>query len=151
MKIHRDLKDIPSKKANDPNLYEHEQHSLDYDYVRTPEKRAFSRAVKKAYQVNATQQITHFDGKHHHVVSVTPTQARCYNTVKSNCQENVSKKGVDWDILRMLFRYNTINVMVKKNLLKVVGDRVLVGTYIESSTEIMEKGGIGKISITMPG
>ena len=151
MKIHRDIKDIPAKKANDPNLYEQEQHPLDYDFVRTPEKRAFSHARKKMYQNNATRQITHFDGKHTHVVNVTWVQAKCYTVVKSNCQKNVSKKGINWDTLRMLYRYATINVLVKKNLLKVVGNCVFIGTYLESEQEIMEKGGIGKISITMPG
>ena len=147
MKIHRDLKDIPTKSADDPNLYDMEEHILDYDFVRTNEKKAFSFASKKMHQSNPTVQITHFDGKHHHVVSVTPTQARCYNTVNDERQNN---KGIDWDILRMLFRYNTINVLVKKNLLKVVGDKVLVGTYIETSVEIMEKGGVGKMTIIMP-
>ena len=146
-KIHRDFKDIPSKKANDPNLYGHEKHVLDYDFVRTPEKRAFSRAVKKAHQSNAKQQVTHFDGKYIYIISVTPTQARCYNTIKNLPQ---SSEGIDWNILRKLFRYATINVLVKNNLLKVVGERVFIGTPIESDQEIMEKGGVGKISITMP-
>ena len=150
MKIHRDLKDIPAKSADDPNLYGHKEHALDYDFVRTPEKKALNYASKKMHQSNPTQQITHFDGKHTHIIGVTSTQARCYNTVKSNCQENISNKGCDWDTLRLLFRYGTINAMVKKNLLKVVGDKVLVGTYIKTPTEIMEKGGVGKISITMP-
>ena len=150
MKIHRDLKDIPAKRVDDPNLYDMEEHTLDYDFVRTNEKKAFSFASKKMHQSNPTQQIIHFDGKHHHVVSVTPTQSRCYHTVNSNCQETQYDKGIDWDILRELFRYNTINVLVKKNLLKVVGDRVLISTYIETPAEIMEKGGVGKMTIIMP-
>jgi len=150
-KIHRDIKDIPAKSVDDPNIYEQEEHPLDYDFVRTPEKRALSRAIKSLHQNNPTQQITHFDGKHTRVIGVTPTQARCYNVVKSNCQENVAMIGIDWDTLRMLFRYSTVNVLVKKNLLKVVGNRVFTGTHIKSATEIMEKGGVGKLSITMPG
>ena len=116
IKIHRDLKDIPAKDANDPNLYGYEEHPLKYDFVRTPEKKAISRAIKKAHQSNPTQQVKHFDGRHTHIVDVTPAQAQCYNTVK-DLPQNIN--SIDFSILRKLHRYATVSFLVKKKLLNI--------------------------------
>jgi len=141
--LHRDLKDIPAKSVDDPDLY-------GYNDVLPHEKmlmRQVSTHVKHKH-IRQMQQVIHNDTKHKHIVTVSTTQAKCYNVVKDYLKHtNLDKVSIK--TIKSIYLESTIKALIKLNLFKIEGDYIKLGTYFETDVEIMEKGGVGKIMISM--
>jgi len=146
--IHRDIEDIPSVsiEENGGNVYDNE---LRLAHERVDVRAAVKNALKKERQQRA--QIIHNNGKHTHVVTVSSKQADCYNTVKRYFEIYPESQNMSWSSLRALYLESTINALGRRGLLKITnnGNKIALGTYVESDTEIMEKGGVGNITINM--
>lgn len=148
--LHKELENIPkvSTRQEPRDVYGYQK---DYVFGRAYELGQINIAKRKAKSKKRTIQ-NHSTGDGRNVTTVTATQRTVYNAIRTIIENggNTSYKALrEAGVLK-----KTIFALVKAKLIEINDDdegTIKLYIKLESGQEIMEKGGVGKIVINLPG
>jgi len=115
-----------------------------YAHEHLDELMALKKIVK--YKKNV---IVHDDGKGKQVFVVSTTQKRAWNIINSCFEQNI-KFGHENQLKVASINIKTIKALIKKGLVEEKNGIFIPKMIKETASEIMSKGGVGKIVINIP-